>query len=178
MLPTLTTTEINVPPGGEVILRSQTWNDYEALMKTRRQQPSLKISYNASTQEIWIMSPLPKHANRSAVLADLVKALLRFSHLDWQDFDPLTLKKMQQRGLEPDHCFYITNYQAILGNERIDLAVDPPPDLAIEVDVTSFSSVADYEAIAIPELWIYRNQRLQIYQFDGKHYLDTNDSGI
>ncbi|MGK7889467.1 MAG: Uma2 family endonuclease [Leptolyngbyaceae cyanobacterium] len=178
MLPTLTATKIDVSPGGEVILRSQTWDDYESLLKTRRQQPALKISYNASTQEIRIMSPLPKHANRSAVLADLVKVLLRVSNSDWQDFDPLTLKKMQQRGLEPDHCFYIANYQKILGKERIDLAVDPPPDLAIEVDVTSFSSVGDYEAIAIPELWIYRYQSLKIYCFTSGQYLDVDGSAI
>lgn len=62
MLPTLTATEIDGFPGGEVILRSQTWDDYELLLQTRRRPSAIKISYNASSQAIRIMSPLPKYA--------------------------------------------------------------------------------------------------------------------
>lgn len=178
MIPTITSTKIDVPPGSAVILQTQTWEDYETLLATRQRSSALKISFSASTQEIRIMSPLPKHANRSAFLADVVKALLRVYQMDWQDFDPVTLKKLKQKGLEPDHCFYIQNYRAILGKDRIDLASDPPPDLAIEVDLTSFSSIDDYEDIGIPELWIDRNQTLHIYVFDGMHYQEVNQSPL
>ena len=178
MIPTITPAKIDVPPGSAVILQTQTWEDYETILTTRQHSSVLKISFSASTQEIRIMSPLPKHANRSAFLADIVKALLRMYQTDWQEFDPVTLKKLKQKGLEPDHCFYIQNYRAILGKERIDLSSDPPPDLAIEVDLTSFSSIDDYEDIEIPELWIYRNQVLRIYVFDGMHYQEVNQSKL
>ncbi|NET48558.1 MAG: Uma2 family endonuclease, partial [Merismopedia sp. SIO2A8] len=160
MIPTITPNKIDIPPGGSVILQGQIWDDYETLLATRHPSSSLKLSFSASTQEIRVMSPLPKHAHGSAILVDLVKALLRFHKLDWQDFDPLTLKKLKQKGLEPDHCFYIQHYQAILGRRTIDLAADPPPDLALEVDLTSFSSIDEYESIGIPELWIYRSRTL------------------
>lgn len=178
MLPTITPSKIDIPPGGTVILKAQTWDDYETVLATRQDQASLKISFSASTQEIRIMSPLPKHANNSAILVDLVKALLRFYGLDWHDFDPVTLKKLQQKGLEPDHCFYIQNYASILGRDRIDLDRDPPPDLALEVDLTSFSSIDDYEAIAIPELWIYRDRTLKIYVMEEGHYQAVNHSRL
>ena len=176
MLPTITPTKLEVPPGGTVILQAQSWEDYETVLATRQEQSSLKISFSASTQEIRLMSPLPKHANGSAILVDLVKALLRFYNLDWHDFDPVTLKKLHEKGLEPDHCFYIQHYRTVLGNEQIDLERDPPPDLALEVDLTSFSSIEEYAAIAIPELWIYRNQALTIYVLEDGEYNETSQS--
>lgn len=176
MLPTITPTQIDIPPGGEVILRHQTWDDYEALLHTRADKAAIKITFNAATQEIRLMSPLPRHGKVSATLTDLVKSLLRFQAYDWESFDPITLKRFQQKGLEPDHCFYIQNRAAILGKERIDLDSDPPPDLVLEVDLTSLTDIQDYEDIGVPEVWIYRARSLQIYQFDGQHYQDRENS--
>jgi Uma2 family endonuclease len=87
-------------------------------------------------------------------LADLVKALLRHQRKDWEAFTPITLKRVDQQGVEPDYCFYIENRDQILGKERIDLENDPPPDLVIEIDLTSTTNPEDYQAIGVPELWI------------------------
>lgn len=178
MLPTITPTTIELPPGGEVILKHQTWDDYEALLRTRQDKAAIKITFSTKTQEIRIMAPLPGHGNRSATLTDLVKILLRYQGLDWHSFDPITLKRFQQKGLEPDHCFYIQNRDAILGKERIDVTIDPPPDLVLEIDVTSLTAVEDYEDIGAPELWIYGQQTLHIYTFDGQHYQEQNSSPL
>ena len=43
------------------------------------------------------------------------------------------------RGLEPDQCYYIQNEGKVWGKDHIDLQIDPPPDLAIEIDITSSS---------------------------------------
>ncbi|NET34558.1 MAG: Uma2 family endonuclease [Cyanothece sp. SIO1E1] len=178
MLPTITPTIIDMPPGGEVILRHQTWDDYETLLQTRKDRAAIKITFSAKTQEIRIMAPLPRHGNCSDTLSDLVKCLLRYQGLDWQGFDPITLKRFQQKGLEPDHCFYIQNRTAILGKDRIDLAIDPPPDLVLEVDLTSFTNAEDYEDIGVPELWIYRHQALRIYTFGDRHYQEQAESPL
>lgn len=110
------------------------------------------------------------------MLADLVKALLRHSGQDWQSFDPITLKRIGQAGLEPDKCFYIRNCRAILGTEHIDLETDPPPDLAIEVDSSSLTNPEDYLPLQVPELWIYREQGLSIYLCETDHYREVEDS--
>lgn len=178
MLPTITPTTLDLPPGGEVILRYQTWDDYETLLHTRQDNAAIKVTFSAETQEIRIMAPLPGHGNRSDTLTDLVKCLLRHQRLDWHSFDPVTLKRFQQKGLEPDHCFYIQNRAAILGKERIDLAIDPPPDLVLEVDLTSFTCVEDYGDIGTPELWIYRQNALHIYTFDGQQYQEQTESPL
>ncbi len=122
------------------------------------------------------MAPLPSHANESDTLSDLVKALLRHTGRDWQSFDPVTLKRFGEAGLEPDTCFYIQHRKAILRKKRIDLRSDPPPDLALEVDATSTTSAGDYEPLRVPEVWIYRKNRLHIYLFHGRHYREASES--
>lgn len=115
------------------------------------------------------MSPLPEHGKHADVLADLVKALLRNQGKDWEAFTPITLKRIARQGVEPDYCFYIQN-RRILGQQRIDLEHDPPPNLVVEIDLTSNTRAEDYQAIGALELWIYRRSQLLIYQFDGQQY--------
>ncbi|GFE70158.1 Uma2 family endonuclease [Chroococcus sp. FPU101] len=178
MLVTVSQDTLTLSPGSEVILRHQTWDDYEQLLKIRNNRTYPKIYFNARTHEILLMTLLPSHGKRIDTLRDLVKILLRHQDKDWECFDPITLKRFSEAGVEPDTCFYIDNRQAILGKEKIDLSVDPPPDLAIEVDLTSTTKVNDYQSITIPELWIYRRGILLIYLFDGEQYQASDTSSI
>ncbi|HEY9669708.1 MAG TPA: Uma2 family endonuclease [Coleofasciculaceae cyanobacterium] len=109
-------------------------------------------------------------------MADLVKALLRHQRKEWEAFTPITLKRVERQGVEPDYCFYIENRERILGQERIDLENDPPPDLAIEIDLTSTTKAENYQAIGVAEVWIYRRDRLLIYCFDGNQYQECQTS--
>jgi Uma2 family endonuclease len=161
-----------------VILRHQSWTDYEAILASRQDNAAIKIYFDAFTQEIQLMASLPEHGNKSDTLTDLVKVLLRKYDQDWQCFDPITLKRYGVKGIEPDTCFYIDNRQAILGKSQIDLAVDPPPDLAIEIDVTSLTRPEDYAEIKIPELWCYRDRALLIYLWDGERYVESPASQL
>jgi Uma2 family endonuclease len=176
MVLTVSREQIQLPPGSEVTLRYQTWTDYEALLASRRDDAAVKIRFNAHTQKISLMAPLAGHANRSRTLAELVTALLRHQNRDWHGFDPVTLKQLREAGAEPDACFYIENWQAILGKERIDLATDPPPDLAIEMDLTSLTDLAIYQTLAVPEVWIYRQGELGVYVLTSAGYEDRDAS--
>jgi len=169
---------INLLPGSQVIFPKQTWLDYETFLRIRQDKCHPKIYFNAITQEIRLMSPLPGHGKRIDTLRDLIKILLGYQGQDWECFDPITLKKFEQAGLEPDTCFYITNRQAILGKEKLDLAIDPPPDLAVEMDLTSSTKPEDYQPFAIPELWIYRQGELLIYLWDNPTYQESQTSRI
>jgi Uma2 family endonuclease len=169
---------IQLPPGSEVTLHYQTWADYEALLASRREDAAIKIRFNGHTQQIKLMSPMAGHGNRVDTLVDLVKALLRHQKRDWHSYDPVTLKKLQEAGAEPDACFYIENWQAVLGRDRIDLATDPPPDLAIEIDMTSVTDLEVYQTLKIPEVWIYRKQSLSIHELTPEGYGDRPTSTI
>ncbi|MGF1523616.1 MAG: Uma2 family endonuclease [Leptolyngbyaceae cyanobacterium] len=167
---------IDLPPGSEVTLRYQTWADYEALLESRRDNAAIKIRFNAHTQEISLMAPLAGHGRRIDMLVDLVKALLRHQERDWDSSHPMTLKRFQEAGAEPVACFYIQNWQAILGKDRIDLSQDPPPDLAIEMDLTSLTGLDVYQTLAVPEVWIYRKGSLGIYRLSPDGYQDSSTS--
>ena len=178
MLITISENELMLTPGNEVIFPHQTWEDYQRLLDLRQDKTLPKLYFNSKTQQIRLMSPLPSHGNRVNTLSDLVKVLLRRQGKDWQCFDPITLKIPNQAGLEPDTCFYIENRQAILGKDKIDLTIDPPPDLAIEVDFTSITDVEAYELLKIPELWIYRQESLNIYLLQENSYQDSEKSNL
>lgn len=178
MFVTVSQNSLSLSAGSEVILRHQTWENYENLLTIRQENSLPKLYFNAKNQEIRLMSPLPSHGNRIDTLRDLVKILLRRQGKDWHCFDPITLKRFKQAGVEPDTCFYINNQQAILGKEKIDLSIDPPPDLAIEVDLTSLTDIEAYIPLQIPELWIYRPSNLIIYVFEADNYLESSQSLI
>lgn len=80
------------------------------------------------------------------------------------------------RAVEADDCFYIQNEAAIRGKKRIDLSVDPPPDLAIEIDITSRTKFNNYEALWVPELWRYNGRKLQINVLQAGKYVESNTS--
>ena len=175
MLPTITQTAIELPPGTRLQFPA-TLADYEQLVEQLRDRASIRIRFHEN--QIFLMAPLPEHGNQADVLSDLVKALLRHQQQDWQSFDPITLRQTGLPGVEPDACFYIQNRQAILGKQRIDLNQDPPPDLALEIDLTAMTAIADYVPLAVPEVWIYKLDNLKIYQFANNRYLERDTSQV
>jgi Uma2 family endonuclease len=178
MLITISPETLSLEAGSEIILRHKTWEDYEDLLAIRQDKNLSKLYFNAKTQEIRLISPLASHGKRVDTLRDLVKALLNFEGKDWEYFDPITLKQLKRAGVEPDTCFYIENRQVILGKERINLTVDPPPDLVIEVDFTSVTNLGSYSPLAIPELWIYSPGDLKIHIFENDDYQEKSQSNL
>ena len=71
-----------------------------------------------------------------------------------------------EKGLEPDEAFYIQNEARVRGKFEMDLEVDPPPDLAVEIDITSSSVDREgiYAAIGVPEIWRFDGDSLRIFQ--------------
>ncbi len=80
------------------------------------------------------------------------------------------------QGVEPDACFYIQNQAAVIGKNRLDMSVDPPPDLAIEIDLTSRTQLDNYQVLGIPELWRYGKQGLQINVLENGKYIESDFS--
>ena len=83
-----------------------------------------------------------------------------------------------ERGFEPDSCFYIQNEEQVRGKDRIDLAVDPPPDLVIEIDIISpsFSKLPIYAQIGVPEVWRYDGTRAAIFLLEEGEYVEAGES--
>ena len=174
-LVTLPITTIELSPGSHLLINDVTWTQYEALLAHRGDHRRLpRIHYWNRTLDI--MAPLPELERVIVVIADVVKIILRLQQRPWESLRSTTFKRLNLAGVEPDDCFYIQNQQAIIGKDRIDLAVDPPPDLAIESDVTSKTKTEAYQAIGVPELWIYDTGKLTIYELQAGDYQDVDTS--
>ncbi len=163
---------ISIPPGS-VMRIPGSWADFCQLRDSRGDGSIPRLKYHDG--EILLMSPLPRHGREANIIADIVKVLLDSQERNYEAFTPITMELPEVSGIEPDYCFYIDNWQAIVGKDRIDWQVDPSPDLVIEIDVTSYTSELDFLPYNVPEVWLFKNYQLTIYQLaDGKYEVSNN----
>lgn len=172
---TLQLRQLSVPPGHRVIFHDVSWQEFEAILEELGAHRAARLAYSQGTLEIRM--PLPKHEKAKVIIGNLVKILLDALEIDCEPFGSTTFKREDMaQGVEPDDSFYIQNYSLMVGKERIDLAVDPPPDLAIEVDVTSKTQLDAYKQLGVPELWRYDNGNLQIDIYQNGEYAKSDVS--
>jgi Uma2 family endonuclease len=163
----VSTDNIQIPPGS-VMRIPGSWEDFCQLRDSRGDGSIPRLKYRHG--EILLMSPLPRHGREAHLIARVVEILLESQDRNYEAFTPITMELPKVGGIEPDYCFYIDNWQAVVGKDRIDWQVDPPPDLVIEIDVTSYTSELDFLPYGVPEVWLFKNYRLTIYQLaDGKY---------
>lgn len=156
-------------PAGSVVRLLATWDEYQALSQQRGQKSIPRIKYRDG--EVSLMSPLPQHGRDTSLIADIIKILLDHIKREYDAFTPITMELPLISAIEPDYCFYIDNWQTVSGKKRINWSVDPPPDLVLEIDVTSYSDVNDYLPYQVPEVWLLKKNQLHIHQLQGKTYL-------
>ncbi|XZN94356.1 MAG: Uma2 family endonuclease [Microcoleus sp.] len=155
-------------PAGSVVRLPATWQDYQSLYDRRGDGSIPRLKYRNG--EVLLMSPLPVHGKDAHLIANIVTTLLDADEREYDAFTPITMTVPEESGIEPDYCFYINNWEAVCGKKRIDWQNDPPPDLVIEIDVTSYSDVQDYLPYRVPEIWLYKKQQLLIYRLQGANY--------
>jgi Uma2 family endonuclease len=166
---------IELSPGSHVLISGVTWEQYEELLDDLGEERRVpRINYCNEILEI--MSPLPAHERPHRIIADIVKAILDAQDRAWEDFGSTTFKKLKKAGLEPDTCFYIQNAEQVRDLLRMDMTNDPPPDLAIEADVTSKTTLEAYATLQVPEVWIYDNGRLTINLLQNGDYKESTTS--
>jgi Uma2 family endonuclease len=165
---------IQLTPGSSVSIPNLSWQDFETILTDLGERRNTRLTYYRGTLEI--MSPLALHERPHRIIADIVKAILDAQERDWEDFGSTTIKRPDIAGVEPDTCLYIQNASQVQGCTDMNLAIYPPPDLAIESDVTSTTTLEAYEALGVPEVWIYRNSKLKIYLLQEGKYVQTTMS--
>ncbi len=155
-------------PPGTVVRMPATWQDFCALRDSRGDGSIPRLKYRNG--EILLMSPLPRHGREANILADIVKALLDSQNRNYEAFTPITMELPEEGGIELDYCFYIDNWSAAVGKDRIDWAVDLPPDLVIEIDVSTYTAREDYLPYRVPEVWLFKKSSLQIHALQNGDY--------
>lgn len=172
---TLQLRQLVVQPGQRIQLQDVNWAEFEAILAELGDRRSNRIAYFQDILEIYM--PLPEHEVDSELIGDLVKIILEELDINNECFGSTTFKRKNMKaGVEPDQSFYIENYALMIGKRRIDLTIDPPPDLAIEIDVTSITSVEAYQALGVPELWRFEEGQLSISQLQNGVYQDSPTS--
>ena len=165
--------QIELAPGSAIAIPNVNWQEFETILAELGDKRSARIAYFRGLLEI--MVPLPEHEKPKEIMSDIVKLLLKLSGRSYEPFGSTTFKREGTAGIEPDACFYIQNYRAVIGRRRLE-PDDPPPDLAIESDVTSKTVLSAYEAIGVPEVWVYDRPKLTIFVFTEGGYCQSEIS--
>ena len=147
--------QVSTPPRPQhLTLYGVSWREYTRMLRAFAERPGYHLTYDRGTLEI--MSPLFAHEFGADLLGRFVVVLTEELGLPIQAARSTTFRRRRmRRGLEADHSWWIAHAAQIRGKERIDLRVDPPPDLAIEIDLThrSINRMSIYARLRVPEVW-------------------------
>ncbi|MEM7553990.1 MAG: Uma2 family endonuclease [Cyanobacteria bacterium P01_A01_bin.84] len=166
---------IDVPPGQRVLLRDVTWEEFETILDDLGEHRASRIAYDRGVLEI--MAPLPEYEFDKEIIGDLIKALLEELNTEFISLGSTTFKNQEMlQGIEPDQCFYLENESKVRGKKRLDLTQDPPPDLVLEIDLTSRTNPSIYEKLQVPELWQFEKGKLQINLLHNDSYVVSEGS--
>jgi len=168
--------QIETLAGQSTVLHDVEWQQFESILQDLGDKRSSRIAYLNGVLEI--VMPLPEHEKIKVLISYFVQVLMDELGIDFEGFGSTTFKRVDKlAGLEPDDCFYIQNNVAMRGIRKLDMTIDPPPDLAIEVDVTSKTKFDVYRILGVPELWLY-DQSLKIYILRDGEYVESQLSPI
>jgi Uma2 family endonuclease len=168
--------QIKLAPGSAMTIAGLTWKTYEALLQELGDDRPTRIAYDRGVLEIRM--PGEPHEIINRLLAKIITMLAMEFGMEANDFGSVTLNRADlDRAIEPDTCFYIQNAakgQGMEGNVSESLA----PDLALEVDIASSSAskMAIYQAMGMPEVWLYRRNGLKILLLQDGQYGEVVNS--
>ena len=167
-----------IPRADRVVLHNITWEQYEKFLDGLGDRPSPRMAYDNGTLEI--MTPLPEHEYFKEAIGIAVQDAAEELEIDYESYGSTTWRKqIKLAGAEPDNCFYFQNEAIVRGRLDLDLSKgDPPPDLVLEIDMTSKSvnRFPIYARLGVPEIWSYDSGALNIYHLQNGGYIKAEVS--
>lgn len=148
-------------PVQRLVIRQADWRLYEGLLELIDGR-DIRINYDRGVLEL--MAPLRIHEFMKGFLCDLITIMTTELKIRRSNCGSMTIRSQDlDRGFEPDACFYFANQPQVGRKRELDFTKDPPPDLSIEIDVTSscIDRLGLYAAIGVPEIWKYDGDELQ-----------------
>lgn len=165
--------QIELTPGSAIRIGGVTWEGYVALLQELGDDRSTRLAYENGVLEIRM--PGQPHESANRVLATIALTLAEEFGFEFNDLGSMTMNRPDlSKAVEPDSCFYIQNAQAEQGLGET-IASDLPPDLALEVDIAnrSDSKLSIYQAMGVPEVWLYQRDRVKIKHLENQLYVDA-----
>jgi Uma2 family endonuclease len=158
----MTTVELAAAPQ-RFMLRGVSWKMYQEL-RDIPEMYHVRMTFDGGNLEM--MSPSFLHEQFCSLIDLLIYTWAEELEIDLVRCRTMTVRREGlQKGFEPDNCYYLRNGSLVRGKTELDFSVDPPPDLAVEVDVSRSSAgkLALYAAFGVPEVWRYDGQRIEVY---------------
>lgn len=160
------------------VLLQVSWETYERLLAEHVESPGTRFAYDGGRLEIMVV--YVGHENPNRTLARLVEIVAEETNRDFCPAGSTTFKREDlEKGVEPDSSFYFDERAAwVRGKSELDLRVDPPPDLIIEIDITrsSLPRLPIFAALGVPEVWRYDGRRVTFYQLAEGSYVEIERS--
>jgi Uma2 family endonuclease len=167
----------HLTPGEPAIFHNISWEEYEQLLDELVERSGVRLSYYEGTLEI--MTTSTEHDFYEDLLQNLVRLLSLRLNFRFRSFGRPTMKKSRrQTGKEPDGCYFIKSCDLIGRRKLLDFEHDPPPDIAVEIDLTTktIPKLPIYHALEVPEVWIYNGTILMIYRWNEQSYASVERS--
>ncbi|HEX7956995.1 MAG TPA: Uma2 family endonuclease [Pyrinomonadaceae bacterium] len=178
---TLTTNYLDIierlPAGASLRLVNIDWDEYEHLLSQMEMFPGHRLSYDRG--RLIIVSPSTEHEDYKEFIYSLARVISLETGVMLETRGAATFKSNKLlKGAEPDTCFYVQNAAHVVGKRRINLDTDPPPDVVVEIDMSSDSlyKLPIYAALGVPEIWRYDGRGTHFYKLAGENYEVTQDS--
>jgi len=147
------------------------WGTYTRLLRVLQSDRRYRLTYDRGTLEI--MSPLFEHEGPAYIVGSFIDALTDELNMPRRAGRTVTLRrKKKQRGLEPDNCYWLASAALLQGKTHLDLRTDPPPDLAIEVEITQriINRMRIYAILKVPEVWVLSAAGITFHVLQGGTY--------
>jgi Uma2 family endonuclease len=155
---------IPLPSQEHVLLRGISWDTYEAILREMEGRRRLRLTYDDGDLEI--MSPSNKHEWGKTLLARMVEAYTEELGIPICSAGSTTFKlELERKGLEADECYYLQHEELVRAKDELNLGEDPPPDLAIEIEVTArvLKRLPIYAGLRFPEVWQFSRGEIKVH---------------
>jgi Uma2 family endonuclease len=151
------------------VLSGVSWQMYARLLRAFARRPGIRLTYDHGVLELMTLSH--EHESQVSLLRRLVEAYTEELSLPLKSGRSTTWRRRRkQRGLGADECYWIAHEPLVRSKDVIDLRRDPPPDLALEIDVSSSSveRLPIYAALRVPEVWLLAADTLTFLVLDAQ----------
>ena len=139
------------------------WSGYRKFMEAIGDAPGVRLTYDGGQLEI--MTTGAEHESIKELVGRLLEVYMDESGIDFESGGAQTFKRKRlDKGFEPDVCWWVANYRRMLGVKRWDAARHPPPDVAVEVEITHgfIERLPIFAALGVPEVWWYHDDSIEI----------------
>ena len=146
------------------------WETFVELADQRRGSVP-RMTFDEGVLEL--MSPRRQHENIGRLIGRFVETYTEVLEIEVQSVASTTFKRKDlQKAFEADESYYIEHAEQIRPKEEIDLTIDPPPDLVIEVEITSSAihKLKLFAAMRVPEVWRHDGEQLQMFSLENGGY--------